>query len=153
MSRTAAYYAAAYEDGDLRVVLYRSSDGVHWDAGALIYGVSRTRRSRPSWSSSPSGKRMLALVRIDGDDSELLGGRRPPAHEGLLVAAARTSASPARRRSTACGSTARWRSTGASRLFVVARKHLVGADLRKRTALYELRGNFEKRPAAHPRVG
>ena len=32
------------------------------------------------------------------------------------------------------------------RLFVVARKHIEGPDYRKRTALYELRGNFEGGP-------
>ena len=31
------------------------------------------------------------------------------------------------------------------RLFVVARKHIEGPDYRKRTALYELSGNFEGR--------
>ena len=35
-----AYYSAAYEDGDLRVVLYRSTDGETWTAGPEIYGVS-----------------------------------------------------------------------------------------------------------------
>src|SRR5262245_19068370 len=34
------YFSAAYEDGDLRVVLYRSTDGERWSAGPEIYGIA-----------------------------------------------------------------------------------------------------------------
>ncbi|MGZ4202031.1 MAG: sialidase family protein [Thermoleophilaceae bacterium] len=140
-----SYYASAYEDGDLRVVLYRSSDGVHWRRGPLIYGVSKDTPLEAELVFSPSGKRMFAFMRLDGDNSVLLGG-----NDHL--------------RTKVCWSTRPYKSFSCpqtlngvrldgpvafywgKRLFVVARKHLVGSDLRKRTALYELRGNFEKGP-------
>ena len=40
-----------------------------------------------------------------------------------------------------------------SRLFVVARKHLPGPGIRKRTALYEITGDLEGGPIGDPRVG
>lgn len=140
-----AYYSAAYEDGDLRVVLYRSTDGRAWSAGPQIYGVSADTPLEAELTFSPSGNRMLALVRMDGNDFELLGGR------GRL----RTKVCWARRpyRAFSCPQELRgvrldgpvafhWR----QRLFVIARKHLRGEDLRKRTALYEVTGDLERGP-------
>ena len=47
---------------------------MHWRRGPQIYGVSKDTPLETELVFSPSGKRMLALVRLDGDDSELLGG-------------------------------------------------------------------------------
>ena len=139
------YYSAAYQDGDLQVVLYRSRDGVHWRAGPQIYGVSADTPLETELVFSPSGKRMLGLVRMDGNDFELLGN-----NDNL-----RTKICWARKpfRSFDCpqefhgvrldGAVAWW---WHGRLFVVARKHIEGPDFRKRTALYEIKGNFEGGP-------
>jgi hypothetical protein len=139
------YYSAAYEDGDLRVVLYRSTDGENWTAGPEIYGVSADTPLETELVFTPSGRRLLALVRMDGTDSELFG------HQGRL----RTKVCWADRPydEFACpqeltsvrldGPVAfYWK----KRLFVIARKHLQGAGIRKRTALYEITGNLEGGP-------
>jgi hypothetical protein len=138
-------YSAAYEDGDLQVVLFHSHDGVRWTRGPQVYGVSKDTPLETELVFSPSGKRMLGLVRMDGNDFELFG------HRGRL----RTKVCWARRpyRRFSCRQTLHgvrldgavawwWR----GRLFVIARKHLKGPELRKRTALYEIRGNFEGGP-------
>ncbi|MCC6528537.1 MAG: hypothetical protein IT373_38175 [Polyangiaceae bacterium] len=135
-----AYYAAAYEDGDLSVVLYSSPDGVTWTAGPEIYGVAVDTPLETELVFMPSGK-LLALVRMDGTDDELLGDA-------------------GRLRTKICWSDAPYASfdcpaelTGqrldgplaffhGGRLFVVARKHL-GANDKKRTALFELTGDLE----------
>src|SRR5262249_19629982 len=140
VERGGRYYSAAYEDGDLRVVLYRSNDGEHWTAGPEIYGVSADTPLETELSFTPA-KRMLALVRMDGTDSELLG------NQGRL----RTKVCWAKKPydSFACpqelngvrldGPVAfHWK----NRLFVIARKHLAGPEVRKRTALYEITGNL-----------
>ena len=139
------YYSAAYEDGDLRVVLYRSTDGRTWKAGPQIYGISEDTPLESELTFSASGKRMLALVRMDGDNNELFG------YQGRL----RTKVCWAKQpyRTFNCpqelngvrldGAVAFWWS---GRLFVIARKHLPGSEIRKRTALYELTGNLERGP-------
>ena len=139
------YYSAAYEDGDLRVVLYRSTDGVRWHKGSLIYGISKDTPLEAELVFSPTGKRMLALVRMDGTDDVLFGNRD---HLRTKVC---WSKRPYRHFS--CPQTLngvrldgpvafRWN----QRLFVIARKHLTGEDYRKRTALYEVKGNMEGGP-------
>jgi hypothetical protein len=139
------YYSAAYEDGDLQVVLYRSTDGRHWTAGPQIYGVSEDTPLEAELVFSPSGNRMLALVRMDGTDSELFG------NQGRL----RTKVCWAKRPYTAFSCPQEL--TGVRldgpvafywgrRLFVIARKHLQGTDFHKRTALYEITGNLEGGP-------
>ncbi len=140
-----AYYSAAYEDGDLRVVLYRSPDGKTWTAGPEIYGVSENTPLETELVITPSGKRMFALVRMDGTDSEILG------NEGRL----RTKVCWAKKpfHEFSCpqelngvrldGAVAfHWK----RRLFVIARKHLLDSGIRKRTALYEITGNLERGP-------
>jgi hypothetical protein len=137
------YYSAAYEDGDLSVVLYSSTNGVDWTAGAQIYGVSADTPLETELVFMPSG-RMLALVRMDGNDDELLGdtGRLrtqvcwatapydsfdcPQTLEGVRLD----------------GPLAFWHG---DRLFVVAREHLQG-EFKKRTTLYEITGNLEGGP-------
>jgi hypothetical protein len=140
-----AWYSAAYQDGDLRVVLYRSRDGRRWTAGPQVYGVSRDTPLETELVFSPSGRRLLGLVRMDGNDFELFGNR------GRLRTKVCWASRPFRR--FRCPQTLRgvrldgavafhWR----GRLFVLARKHLKGPGIRKRTALYELRGDLERGP-------
>ena len=89
----------------------------------------------------PSGK-LLALVRMDGTDDELLGN----------VGRLRTKvcwASPPYTRWDCAHELDGVRLDGPvawlhdHRLFVVARKHLIEVDDRKRTALYELTGDLD----------
>jgi hypothetical protein len=138
-------YAGAYEDGDLRTVLFKSRDGTHWQRGPLIYGRSADTPLEPELTVSPSGRRLLAIVRLDGNDFDLLG------YQGSLRTAVCWATLPVRHFS--CTQTLngvrldgavmfRWH----GRLFVIARKHLHGPQIRKRTALYELRGNQEHGP-------
>jgi hypothetical protein len=136
------YYSTAYEDGDLRIVLYRSRDGVRWTAGPRIYGVSADTPLEAELAFSPSGKHMLALVRLDGTDFDLLG------YQGRLRTKVCWSRPPFAR--FTCPETLPGvRLAGAvafyygKRLFVIAREHLRGPAIRKRTALYEITGNLE----------
>jgi hypothetical protein len=139
------YYSTAYEDGDLRIVLYRSLDGVRWTRGPQIYGVSADTALEAELAFSPGGKHMLALVRMDGSDSELFG------FQGRLRTKVCWSRPPFKR--FTCPETLNGvRLDGAvafysgKRLFVIAREHLKGPAIRKRTALYEITGNLEGGP-------
>jgi hypothetical protein len=145
------YYGAAYEDGDKRVVLYRSTNGLTWTPGPLIYGVAADTPLEAELVMSPSGGHMLALVRMDGNDQEVLGAA-------------------GRLRTKVCWATPPFdhfdcpqELTGVrldgpraffwnNRLFVVARKHLQ-PGFRKRTALYEIGGNFEGGPLTVTELG
>jgi hypothetical protein len=138
-------YTTAYEDGDLRVVLYRSTDGVRWTRGPQIYGIAADTPLEAELAFSPSGRYLLALVRLDGNNVDLLGFR------GRL----RTKVCWARvpySRFTCPETLDGVRLDGAvafywqQRLFVIARKHLRGPAIRKRTALYELTGRLEGGP-------
>jgi hypothetical protein len=139
------YYSAAYEDGDLRVVLYRSTDGKTWTAGPEIYGVSEDTPLETELVITPSGKRMLALVRMDGTDSEILGNQgrlrtkvcwaKKPFHEFSC---------PQELNGVRLDGAVAFHWKG--RLFVIARKHLLDSGIRKRTALYEITGNLERGP-------
>jgi len=137
------YYSAAYADGDLSVSLYSSPDGVTWTQGAQVYGVSADTPLETELTFMPSGK-LLALVRMDGTDAELLGD----------IAPLRTNvcwADPPYSAFTCPQTFVGERLDGPlsffhdGRLFVVARKHL-GADDRKRTSLYEITGTLEGGP-------
>jgi hypothetical protein len=139
------YYATAYEDGDLRIVLYRSRDGIRWTSGPLIYGVSADTPLEAELAFSPSGKRMLALVRMDGNNVDLFG------YQGRLRTKVCWSSPPFAR--FTCPETLNGvRLDGSAafywgeRLFVIAREHLRGPGIRKRTALYEITGNLEGGP-------
>ncbi len=59
-------------DGDKSVSLFSSKDGVAWAQGAVVYGVSVDTPLETELTFMPSGK-LLALVRMDGTDEELLG--------------------------------------------------------------------------------
>jgi hypothetical protein len=134
-----AYYAAGANDGDSRVALFSSADGISWSQGPDIDAVGADTPTESELVFLSSG-RLLALVRLDGTDAELDG-------------------STGRLRTKLCWSDAPYTSfscpselsgarldgpmafLSADRLFVVARKHLQ-PSLRKRTALYELTGDF-----------
>ena len=138
-------FSAAYEDGDLSVRLFRSRDGRKWRRGAQVYGIAEDTPLETELVFSPSGRRMLALVRMDGNDYELFG------HRGRLRTKVCWAARPYRRFScpqeldgVRLDGAVAWYWRG--RLFVLARKHLKGAGVRKRTALYEIRGNLEGGP-------
>ncbi len=137
------FYTAAYEDGDQRVTLFSSTDGVAWTKGAEIYGVSEDTPLETELVFMPSGK-MLALVRMDGTADELLGD------SGRLRTKVCWSDPPYA--TFACPQElAGQRLDGplaffvGDRLFVIARKHLQGTG-KKRTALFELGGTLEGGP-------
>jgi hypothetical protein len=134
------YYTAAYEDGDQAVVLFTSTDGLTWTPGPLVYGVSADATVETELTFMPTGK-LLALVRTDGTDAELLGD------QGRLRTQICWSDPPYT--SFRCPAVfMRQRLDGPltffwkGRLFVVARKHLQGTG-RKRTSLFEIRGDFD----------
>ncbi len=138
------YYSAAYEDGDLSVYLFSSKDGVTWTKGAPIYTVSADTPLETELTFMPSG-RLLALVRMDGTDAELLGV------SGRL----RTKicwSMPPYDTFTCPDEFDGQRLDGPlaffwnQRLFVVARKHLQDGTGRKRTALFEITGTLEGGP-------
>jgi hypothetical protein len=137
------YYSAAYQDGDLQVVLFSSTDGLTFTQGAPVYTVSADTPVETELSFLPSG-RMLALVRTDGADADLLGA------DGVLHTHVCWAMPPYSQFD--CPQVLDgvrldgplsffWQ----GRLFEVARKHLPTGD-RKRTALYELGGTLEGGP-------
>ncbi len=137
------WMTAAYQDGDQSVVLYRSTDGgVTFAAGATIYDDAAQTPLETELTFLPSG-RLLALVRTDGNDDEITGNLDvrtvvcwadapydafscPQVLDGVRLDGPLTFF---------------WH----DRLFAIARKHL-GADDRKRTALYELGGMLDGGP-------
>jgi hypothetical protein len=144
------YYSAAYHDGDSEVALFSSTDGLDWTQGATVYGVAEDTPLETELVFMPSG-RLLALVRMDGTDDELLG-------------------SSGRLRTKVCWATAPYDAFdcpqelsgyrldgplaffGGARLFVVARKHLQPTG-RKRTAVFEITGTLEGGPLAIAELG
>jgi hypothetical protein len=137
------YYTAAYQDGDLSVVLYSSTDGLNWTPGATVWSMSADTPVETELTFMPSGK-MLALVRTDGTNQELLGA------QGRLRTQVCWASPPFS--SFSCPQVFDGQRLDGplsffwgSRLFVVARRHL-GTDGRKRTALFELGGNFDGGP-------
>lgn len=135
------HYTAAYEDGDKSVKLFSSGDGTHWKAGAQIYGTAEDTPLETELVFVPSGK-LLALVRLDGTNDELLG------NAGRLRTKVCWAAPPFTHWD--CSRELRGvRLDGpvaffyGDRLFVVARKHLLEPEARKRTSLYELTGDLD----------
>jgi hypothetical protein len=135
------HYTAAYEDGDKSVVLFSSVDGANWTRGAQIYGVAADTPLETELVFVPSGK-LLALVRMDGTDEELLGdfGRL---RTKVCWAAPPFASWDCSRELSGVRLDGPVAFFHGSRLFVVARKHLIGPDDRKRTALYELTGDLD----------
>lgn len=138
--REGVYYSAAYKDGDQSVTLFTSTDGVVWQKGADIWAVAEDTPLETELTFMPSGK-LLALVRMDGTEDELLGD----------VGRLRTKicwSDPPYDAFDCPGEFEDQRLDGPlsffhdGRLFVVARKHLREAS-RKRTALYEITGELD----------
>jgi hypothetical protein len=136
------YYTAAYEDGDLRVMLFTSTDGVTWSRGPLVYGVAVDTPLETELTFMPGGK-LMALVRTDGTEDQLYGDGyvrtqicwADPPYEAFRCDARFDGVrldGPV---------TFFWQ----GRLFVVARKHIYGTA-KKRTSLYEIQGNFDGGP-------
>jgi hypothetical protein len=129
------HYSAAYEDGDRSVKLFSSADGLIWNPGAVIYGVSADSPLETELVFGDAG--VTALVRVDGKDDELVGA------QGRLRTIVCTAPRPYTRFD--CSRVLDGvRLDGPiafdyhGRTFVIARKHLLGIENRKRTALYEL---------------
>lgn len=138
------YYSAAYEDGDLSVRLFSSPDGETWTMGPVIYGIAADTPLETEIVFMPSG-RLLALVRVDGNNTEYLG------NAGRLRTLACWASPPYD--TFDCPQTLDGvRLDGpvaffhGDRLFVVARRHLLETAMRKRTALYEIGGTLEGWP-------
>lgn len=133
------YYNAAYEDGDQSVRLFTSTDGLAWTMGPVIYDRSIDTPLETELFVMPN-QIMLALVRMDGDNRELYGS------EGRLrtkVCWADPPYAQFRCPQTLYGNRLDGPVAFANRgrLFVVARKHILGVKNTKRTALYELIGD------------
>lgn len=134
------YYSAAYRDGDLGVSLFTSADGASWTEGAALGVAAEDRPSEAELTFLPSGK-LLALVRMDGTEDEVLG------YTGRLRTQVCWADPPYA--SFSCPQTLEGQRLDGplsffheGRLFVVARKHL-GEDGRKRTALFEIQGDLK----------
>jgi len=128
-------YSAAYADGDTSVQLFSSADGVTWTPGAVMYDVAEDTPLETELIFNDDG--LTALVRVDGTNDEILG------NAGRL----RTKICTAQRPYATFDCSTELdgvRLDGPmafayqGREFVVARKHLIEARDRKRTALYEL---------------
>jgi hypothetical protein len=135
------HYAAAYEDGDRSVSLFSSVDGTSWTRGAQIYGHAEDTPLETELVFVPSGK-LLALVRMDGTDQELLGnvGRL---RTKVCWAAPPFSSWDCSRELDGVRLDGPVAVFHGKRLFVVARKHFIEPEQRKRTALYELTGDLD----------
>jgi hypothetical protein len=138
------HYSAAYADGDMSVSLFSSADGRTWTQGAQIYGVAADTPLETELVFLPSGN-LLAFVRMDGTDDELLGSM------GRLRTKVCTAPPPY----SAFDCT--YELDGArldgpvaffygKRLFFVAREHYLEVANRKRTALYEIHYDSETGP-------
>jgi hypothetical protein len=138
------YFTAAYADGDLKVTLFTSTDGIAWTQGADVYTVSEDTPLETELWFLPSG-RLLALVRMDGTDAELLGST------GRLRTAVCWAQAPAYDHFDCPQTLDGQRLDGPlmygwnDRLFVIARKHLQPTG-KKRTSLFELGGTLDGGP-------
>jgi hypothetical protein len=137
------FYSAAYEDGDASVALFSSKDGATWTKGATVYDVAADTPLETELVFMKSG-RLLALVRMDGTNDELLGTA------GRLRTKVCWAEPPYAKFD--CPSTIDGQRLDGplaffhgERLFVVARKHLPEYG-RKRTALFELTGTLDGGP-------
>ena len=145
------YFNAAYEDGDKSVSLFSSKDGITWAKGAVVYDKSEDTPLETELVFMPSGK-LLALVRMDGNDNELLGdaGRLrtkvcwadPPAYDAFTCPQTFDGQRLDGPLATFVG----------SRLFVIARTHLQGTG-KKRMSLFELGGTLEGGPLTLNTIG
>ncbi|HEY8076578.1 MAG TPA: sialidase family protein [Labilithrix sp.] len=139
------YYTVAYQDGDVRDTLFASTDGVTWTQGAVVYDVAADTPGETEIAFMPSGK-MLALVRMDGNDDEILGDSgRLRTKVCWADAPYATFTCPEELGGQRLDGPLAFFQNG--RLFVIARKHLQGTG-KKRTSLFELTGTLEGGPIA-----
>jgi hypothetical protein len=134
------WYTAAYQDGDLGIRLFSSTDGLIWTPGADVYTVSADTPVECELSFHDDGT-MVAYVRMDGTDQELIGD------QGRLRTKVCTAPPPYAQFDCSQEIDGErfdgplsfiWQ----SRVFMVARKHLQ-PTARKRTALFELTNDVE----------
>ena len=133
-------YSAAYQDGDRSVTMFSSTDGLAWTKGAVVYDVAADTPLETELVFMPSG-RLLALVRMDGNDDELPGAK------GRLRTKVCWSLPPYDKFD--CPSELSGQRLDGpvaffvkDRLFVVARRHLQPTQ-KKRTALFEITGALD----------
>jgi hypothetical protein len=135
------YYSAAYEDGDKSVWMFSSPDGLTWTKGAVVYDIAADTPLETELTFMSSGK-LLALVRMDGTDDELLGntGRlrtkicwADPPYDAF--------ACPDQFDGERLDGPVSFFHDG--RLFVIARHNKIDPYCRKRTALFEITGDFQ----------
>lgn len=141
------YFSAAYEDSDAAVTLFSSKDGVTWTKGASVWTTAADAPLETEIEFLPKGK-MLLLVRMDGDPDkpEYLDPAAPGARQRTKVC----WSSPPFDKVDCPQEFTNARLDGPvsflwkGRLFVLARKHL--PSIHKRTALFELTGDFDGGP-------
>lgn len=146
------FYSAAYQDGDLSVVLFSSTDGNSWTMGPPVYGVSTDTPLETELTFMPSG-RMLALVRMDGDDAHYLGTIPPLRTKVCWSTPPYTAPFDCSAELTGVRLDGPLSFFWNNRLFVLARKHMLDDSGRKRTALYEITGNLEGGPIDYKEWG
>jgi len=146
------YYSAAYEDGDLAVLLFSSTDGKTWAMGPPIYTIAADTPLETELTIMPSG-RMLALVRMDGDDQHYLGTIPPLRTKVCWSMPPYTAPFDCSSELTGVRLDGPLSFFWNNRLFVIARKHLLDDSGRKRTALYEITGNLEGGPIDYKEWG
>ncbi len=139
-----SYYSAAYADGDAKVVLFSSSDGKAWHSGPTVYDNTPNTPLETELTFLPSG-RLLALVRTDGDNDELLGDEHTETQVCWSEPPYASFACPQILEGVRLDGPVSF--FFEDRLFVIARKHL-GVGDKKRTSLYELTGKLEGGPLA-----
>jgi hypothetical protein len=137
-------YNAAYQDGDASVYLFTSKNGIDWTKGPKVYDVAADSPLETELEFMPKGK-LLALVRTDGDDKK--AEYLDPTAEGAKQETQVCWSSPPYDKFDCPQALKGARLDGPvsffwkGRLFVVARKHL--PYIKKRTALFELTGDFD----------
>jgi hypothetical protein len=143
-SSDGTYYSAAYQDGDQSVSLFSSTDGQTWAQGAQIYGVSTDTPLETELAFLPSGN-LLALVRTDGSDAQLLGNVAP-LRTKVCTAAPPYGAFDCSNELDGARLDGPVGFFYDHRLFVIARFHFLDVSDRKRTDLYEIEYDSETGP-------
>ena len=139
------WYTAAYQDGDVAVTLFSSTDGLAWTMGASVYAVAADTPLETELVPMPSG-RMLAIVRTDLTDAVYLA-TEPPISTRICWAMPPYDTFDCPQTLDGVRLDGPVAFFWQSRLFVIARKHIMGDGLgRKRTALYEIGGTLEGGP-------
>jgi hypothetical protein len=139
------YYSASYADGDQSVTLFSSKDGMTWTPGAVVWDHAEDTPLETELVFMPTG-RLLALVRMDGNDTEYLGD------QGRLRTKVCWAEPPDYAKFDCPQEIDGQRLDGplaffsGQRLFVIARRHLQNTGAKKRTALFEITGNLEGGP-------